>query len=814
MRLRALLLLLAFAVLRPALAAPSPTGRTPRLLWTPEWQDTIQRMRAEGHPWWKLTVSNATKTGTSGQRYGDTGLWAAIVYQATGDVAFANRALLLLRPLLTSTATRGGNWLRSNGAEQALLFDWLYPALSPSDKQLYIAALNRWADEATTNRWSPLFPIRTEDSDQTVGTYFEFAFLAVATMGDNPRADEFINRSYVGGFTATAADRSTLRNAIRQYCEELAAGGVWPESTQYNHGTLSLLVLGVEGLRDRHASDLFSEATDLLPRLALGQLYEITPDLAQPLQWGDTENPRDLRLFQYVTLLGMLQGSLRNLPEGAYLNTLIDDLVAKHGATGYQSAEPWARLMLFYDPYGPKADWRAAARSFFAPGQGLLVAREHDRGASGSLFAAHFRPRQIAVDHQVKYFGDFQLYRRGEWALTHPLAYQGPAGQGEGTNSMLLGGLSAMGDVRRVTGQQSAPDGRYHYIAGTTAGAYYSEPRWMPPPAFVDEWTRSLLYLPGSPSDVLIVHDRVSAGPVAEVDIPKYSSVDRTRILEAASAAKQWILHAPVAPAITDGAYGWRTAGGQEVRLDMLLPRERTTRVIDEDAAWADVYPNPAKSEQKWQLRISPAIDERLVGFLNVIRVSDPAAPAPAAPLLVRSDGGELEGALVSRTGASELLALFPAAGPALHAASLTVRFSTADAADVFMADLAVDQVWAAVLDGQAVPLVRGSGGLALLRVPGAGVHILQLGSAVVPLVQFPVSCLDAAGSRVAFEWEGVSRLELTFSDLAAAQEVARRLALANPSLTAVVEDLSAPGVRRLHRYSAEVAYRLEETPR
>jgi hypothetical protein len=811
--------------------ALSPTGRIPKLLWSERWQDTIQRMRTDNHVWWQLLKANAEKTGTAGQRYGDTGLWATIMFQATGDSAYATRALTLLRPLLLDTAVKSANWTRSNGAEQALLFDWLNPALTGADRQLYIAALNRWADQATTSQFSPNFPIRTDDSDQTVGNYFQFALLAVATADDNPRAQEFLNRSYVGGLTPTAADRTSLRNAISEYCTNLAVGGMWPESTQYNHGTLSLLTLGVEALRPATAVDSFPEVTALLPALAASQLFEVTPDLAQPFQWGDNENPRDLRLFQYVTLLGMLQGATQSSPGpvSAYLTSLIADLVSRFGATGFGSAEPWARLFLFYNPYRLSTDWRTAPRTFFAPGQGILIHRQADQPVTGALLGAHFRPRQSLVDHQVKYFGDFQLYRRGEWALTHPIGYQGPPNQGEGTNTMLHSGLSAMAE-RQVTAQESSRDGAYSYLAGTTSGPYYAPPYFSAPASFMDEWTRSLLYLPGTPGtpgtpvgatptvvtpDVLIVHDRVNSTPIRAVDLPRYRGADQARI-KAAKHPKEWIIHAPVAPTVTLQGLQWVTTKGQRVAVDTLLPLGQEREVIDEDTLWTDTYPNPAKSEQKWQVRVAPTVDVPLVNFLNVIQVADPAGSGTVFPArLVGDADGVLVGAFVARPNQQAVLAFFPANGPNLQATRLTIPLSLLDErqVDAYVAGIDVTQDWFAAVDGRLVTPLRifGSNLLRFSLALKEGSHTLELGSAVRSLT-FKLFAEGLTGGT-SFFLDGEQRLSLTFPTLAEAKEVAQRAVRLNPLFTLVVEDLTTPGTRRLHKYTLVMNYAVEEVP-
>ena len=114
-----------------------------------------------------------------------------------------------------------------------------------------------------------------------------------------------------------------------------------------------------------------------------------------------------------------------------------------------------------------------------------------------SLFEAQMATH-VGVDHEVANFGDFQLYRDGEWAVTHPLGYGNTADSGASTNSMLIDGLSSMADTRGPVAQESADDGSFAYIAGTTGGQYYAQPYYQAPPTFLQEWTRSQFYLPSA----------------------------------------------------------------------------------------------------------------------------------------------------------------------------------------------------------------------------------------------------------------------------------------------------------------------------
>ncbi len=180
-------------------------------------------------------------------------------------------------------------------------------------------------------------PIRTADTDQTVGSYFGLAFLYLATADHNPTAADLFSRPFVGGLDASARDRTTLRNAIEQYVTELAAGGEWMESSDYNLGTVRLLVLGAEGVRTATGVDHFTEVTRFSRQFALRQIYMLTNDLRYAVQWGDEQSPRQIEseLYAWQTTNGVLAGITQgDADSGPFIQKLVTSLSAKYGMSG------------------------------------------------------------------------------------------------------------------------------------------------------------------------------------------------------------------------------------------------------------------------------------------------------------------------------------------------------------------------------------------------------------------------------------------------------------------------------------------------
>jgi hypothetical protein len=607
--------------LPPLPPSASPTGREPRLLWTPARQGVWSRMVQDNHPRYQHIRSKCDRARAGSPVYGDRGLWCALVYQMTGDVGAARIAWGLAGPLITSPPPNA-NDVRENFLENAILFDWLYPALTPAEVTAAIAGLNAWGNYVLAIG-TPQYVggIRTSDSDATVGYYFGLALTDLATRG-MPGHVDWLSQTQtggpgtlpVGGVIATGINRSTARNAIAEFTVARAAGGQWIESGSYDLGTIKLLALGAEAVRTAVAPqpDPFPEVRDFLRAAADFNTQIVTSDLNQALQWGDEEHPRDFqgRLFKRVTALGVVAGVIGGTVEGSRAMGLIDALSARYGEVGYGSAEPWARFYLTYDPYASRGGWDSRPEHV-APGGGHVVAR-----VGGTLFSGMLPPR-VDVDHELDYLGNFQLYRNGEWAITNPLGYGGSAVQGESSNGVLLAGLSSMREKGLTRVERGS---NWWAITGTTSGPKYAAGYYDPPPAFVESFTRTIVYIQRAGVDHIITVDRVRmSDPRTLPRYDRYRTSDRAR-MDAALGLFEWIVHSPVAATtVSANRWRWSTPGGQPVVVTS-LGQAPTAHVLSE--AQLAGFPGTFRpSEIKHQLRLVPAYSGGDLVVRNVISV-------------------------------------------------------------------------------------------------------------------------------------------------------------------------------------------------
>lgn len=608
----------------------SPTGRAPRLVWTPQQQAVWARMRQDNDPLYQVLLKNCNAAMAGSPRYGDRGLWCTIMYQITGDLTYAHAAWTLAGPNIENPAPNS-NDVRENFTENAILFDWLYPALTPAQREQAVTGLNGWAHVALdVNSASAGGGVRIGDSDANIGFYFGLAATDLATAGLSPSHVNWLNATQaasglasvaVGGLDATGVNRLTLRNTIDEYVMDHAAGGEWFESSYYNPGTQVLLLMGAAAVRTATGIDHFPEITAYVDQAAQSQALFSTPDLRQAPQWGDVQNPRDFlgQGFRLSTFVGVLSGLTQawSTPHAADAQGFLQAIFAKYGHAGFGTAEPWARFFLFYDPYAPANSVPTSTAARYFAGTGHLIVRTPQ-----GLFDGRMSNHTFA-DHDVGYLRDFQLYRNGEWVITHPIGYLGGAQLARGTNSLLLAGLSAMYQ-RGETAVQSGNS--WWSISGSTAGSNYPPTEWEPPPIFLRDLQSTVVYLERNGLDIIVVQDSVDGDdPRSLGQFTRYSATDQATITNA-GAFLQFVIHAPVNPTVSSNVASWHTAGGQPVYVYTLSPAPITITSLPESSVLTASAFN-ASELTGYQLRMAPAFTGGSIVVRQVIVVGTDQPP-------------------------------------------------------------------------------------------------------------------------------------------------------------------------------------------
>jgi hypothetical protein len=697
----------------PCTGLPLKTSRAPRLLWTCERQAFLTKLHDSNDPQWQELLDVATRSGTADSQYADIGSYAALVYQITGDMSFAQKARDQMVKEISTSVTLDGNYYRDTGTEYAVTYDWIQDTLSAADKKMILDIQFGWVDQL--NMRSP--PIRTGDTDATVGGYFGPLALAIAAS-DDPRAAAIRANPLWSQLDATASSFDTPRDSLKLYMTDFAKGGVWMESSYYDPNTLQLVGLGYEALRTGLGEDHFPEFPVYAESIVKGLMHEVSGDFKAMGEWGDIDTPRDVDITTRIDALAIFVGLLpASSPTRPLVVQYLKDLRAEAKSEGAKVRR--ARLFYFFDPTADASDYRAALpTSYFADGQGMLFARQGWAKDDTYLFL-HLRRPTMGVDHENNQFGNFQMYRKGADVLTNPLGYGGGAVAPEAVNTIVLGGLDAMA-TRKVVGYTGGAG--FAYFAGQAQGPRYGAGFTNPPPEFVHEWTRSFVYLSSTmhTADTLVVYDRVDADHPSMVSL--YSSDDRP-LINAATKNKVAIVHALSNPTLAGNRYTW-TAKSQQVELSMLAPAGVVSTVVDESTISAWPSGNPNSSERHYYVQMTPTADQVYDTFLNVLQVSD-AAVGQKPVRVVSADNG-MEGALIARPGQPDAVVLFSSTqGSRIRQTAFTFPVTPGSTGyDLYVGDLDVSKGWSSSSGGD---LVVDPGGLARVTLPNGGAQTVTI---------------------------------------------------------------------------------------
>ena len=305
--------------------------------------------------------------------------------------------------------------------------------------------------------------------------------------------------------------------------------------------------------------------------------------------------------------------------------------------------------------------------------------------------------------------------------FTHPIGYQTGA---VASNTTLAEGYGRVGETTARIGYEVGAGGSYVYSAGSRGGTTVWEGA-RAPTTFIQEMTRSMFCLPSGSAGVpvLVLFDRMN------VDAPDltnyYYAVDRDQITN--SPRKEVTFNAPVNPTLQVDAHGtalsWQTAGGQDVRVDILSSGIQVN-TVQATPSIIGGFTNP-EEQTGYLARVTMTTDQKWDTLTSVVQVGDDLT-AGTSNMAVASTGGEAR-ACSRRAGMDDVVVLFNARQAAdlppvqtvngavvyspqlvgllnagrLHQGGFTVNVTTATAsAAVHLADLNPAKQWTVRVDG------------------------------------------------------------------------------------------------------------------
>lgn len=577
-----------------------------------------QRMQSEKHPYW-ATILKAANDATGKAVWDNLGICAAILYQITGDATYAANAY---QQITTGfVPPQNANTVRARFAFEVLTWYAVWNGLTPAQQTTALGRIQTYCNYALAiGQPVNVGGFRPGDTDQTIGQYSglalaEHLFPQLGTWLDKTSNLSAGNAMVVGGLDATAADRTTVRNDIA-YFVSLAAGGEWPVSSEYNVGDDTVLVMTMWlSLKQILGVDHFPEVAAWIPRWALALIHDVTPGLTGRVEWGDEENPGDIQAIHRYDSLACCQLCLQEIGDtttASWIAFHLQELTAKYGMA---VADP--DFPIFFDPYATQADYRPSIpRTLVSSGLGYVTRRD-DWGPNGTLFHG-FSPNVLPIDHACTLVGDFRVFAGKEWVIRHPIGYNAEDALGDASNSILLCGLSTMA-ARGMQLVEDADD--YLHCDCYTSGPRYAPGYWQPPPPFVSECMRSVIYLPKL--SAVVVCDRLNLQDPRMLPLfNRYQTPDQ-KAMTGAAHLKQILWHSPGTPTISANSATWTTAGGQAVRLDSFSPQGPLAWEVDNEATlWTSGW---KAGQLGYRLRVGS--DRTWDSIVSVIQWGSPQVP-------------------------------------------------------------------------------------------------------------------------------------------------------------------------------------------
>lgn len=650
--------------------------------------------------------------------------------------------------------------------DMQVMFDLFYSGWSTANQDKMSAYINDYLTD-----WALHEDMRVNDTDTgLLGPYFAEMTWYELTKDTNPAIVNAVT-NYVcplvafgctglGGLDASgvAKDRTTLRNAISDIVTRFGAGGMWAVSPEYNTTDMYMMIAGYDAIKHilaarGDASDHFPEITTYIQDALLLEHYEITPDHLQTVGWGDIELRRTMMVPRYYA--HDLGAELGADPSGTNAQLGQDVLLDLADATAYVNSNPLnqsqlaqceARCLFWYPGTAvSRGDRSTLPKGKYMAGMGFTF--YHDGiGTNDSLFSVQFPHtkyhcsacgRWEATDHTPQGpFGDIQLYRQGDWALTHPEAYQSyPTGTGWANNAWSTYNRTGIpaGEYARTLAHEIGASPDFVYQMGTNGGEAGNEEE-SALGSYLHEATRSVVYLPSTDkqSDTIVTFDRFNNDD--------HNGVTPRRLVS---------FHMPVSPTVTSATrLTWTADNGDHAQLDTLLPTSTTRTAVSEAALYND-------TEGKYRIDISDASGEpQFDTFLNVFTADD--GIVHSAGLISSGDGAV--GPILHRASLNDVALIFngrvggtQTPGPSVDnagrahwnetvvdvldhvhffRAGYSLTFSTiTSTANVLLFDLDPTLSWTKSIDGAgASALTVDAQGVANFTLSGAASHTIVIG--------------------------------------------------------------------------------------
>ncbi len=290
--------------------------------------------------------------------------------------------------------------------DMMLAYDWMYDEFSASDRSAIAKAGTGFVDWFTASGYANKTPIENYYAGYLQG----ITLTAVATAGDNAEADRLLTLL-----------RNKLTNEVPVMNQRLC-GGDFPEG--WNYGPYTMLELSLVNQTLKDAGEDWSADFDFIQSLARSFTYQVTPDMAMTVPFGDYSG--DLPHKTTASLLAVLSSTTSDGPLATRLyNAMVgnpaSDVTQDRGGTFYE---------MIFGNTTQSASLSGMPLSYLNAGTGRFFSKSSLTDTSGY---------EVTADN-VSYYHDHYGYANGDVQLWHgstcllcSSAYRGPSFIGLGT---------------------------------------------------------------------------------------------------------------------------------------------------------------------------------------------------------------------------------------------------------------------------------------------------------------------------------------------------------------------------------------------
>ncbi|MBK7200223.1 DNRLRE domain-containing protein [Candidatus Amarolinea dominans] len=368
-----------------------PAGH-PRIYLDPAKLAILQGRAVPSNPRW--TQLQAEANDPSGEMHAH-----ALVGLLTDSASLCNQAIGQAQALIASPSTYS-----TEAGDVALVYDWCYGRLSASQRSAFIAYFNAWGDAPHSNDspgWGNYWPRFA----------YSFALMGLATYGDNPRAQEWLDEFRYHRY----------RDSDLPLLDRIAEGGAWPEGMIYDWIANWPRAKALAAWRSVSGEDLFLSSAWYRERLGYLLLHR-WPGLAD--QWGqyyhpylstgDTERNRG-SIANYERIMSLIL--IERFPQDALAQQL--QAYVSAAPTDNSQSFLYHEEFLWYNP--GQAATTPTPLTHLAPGTGTIFMRSGwPDGAADTNTAATYLTFQIGdhfTYHQHYDQNSFTLFKRSDLAL-------------------------------------------------------------------------------------------------------------------------------------------------------------------------------------------------------------------------------------------------------------------------------------------------------------------------------------------------------------------------------------------------------------